>query len=88
MAYTLEISPEVDKVFLKLQKKNQAQMSIITKKLGDIVENPQHYKNLRSPMQHLKRVHIDKSFVMVFSVDEAKKHIIIEDFDHHDKIYL
>jgi YafQ family addiction module toxin component len=88
MAYSIEIGAEVDKIFLKLQKKNPVQMGIIRKKPAEIVGNPQHYKNLRSPMQHLKRVHIDKSFVMVFSIDENKKHIVIEDFDHHDRIYL
>jgi len=32
-------------------------------------------------------MHIDKSFVLVFSVDENRKHIIIEDYDRHDNIY-
>ena len=26
--------------------------------------------------------------VLVFSVDENKKHIVIEDYDNNDKIYL
>ena len=87
MVYSIEVNPDLDKVFLKLQKKNPKQMEIIFKKMGEIVEKPQHYKNLRSPLQHLRRVHIDKSFVLLFSVDENKKHIILEDFDHHDNIY-
>ncbi len=39
-------------------------------------------------MQHLRRVHVDKSFVLTYSVDEKNKVVIIEDYDHHDKIYL
>jgi mRNA-degrading endonuclease RelE of RelBE toxin-antitoxin system len=35
----------------------------------------------------MRRVHIDKSFVLVFSIDETEKTVIIEDYDHHDKIY-
>lgn len=62
-------------------------MLIIEDKINEIRQNPQHYKNLRQPMQHFKRVHIDKSFVLIFSVDENKKHIIVEDYDHHDKIF-
>ena len=85
--YSYELRKSVEKIFFKLAKKNSKQLMIIEKKIQEIRENPQHYKNLRKPLQHLKRVHIDKSFVMVFSVDENKKHIIIENYDHHDEIY-
>ena len=60
---------------------------IIEKKVEEIIQNPHHYKNLRAPLQHWKRVHIDRSFVLVFSVDETTKTIIFEDYDHHDNIY-
>ena len=85
--YSYELRKSVEKIFFKLAKKNSKQLMIIEKKIQEIRENPQHYKNLRKPLQHLKRVHIDKSFVMVFSVDENKKHIIIENYDHNDNIY-
>jgi len=85
--YVLHISPDLDKVFSKLIKKNKKQYEIIMKKVEEIVQNPQHYKNLRVPLQHLKRVHIDKYFVLVFSVDENNKTITLEDYDHHDNIY-
>ena len=49
--------------------------------------DPYHYKKLSRPLQHLRRVHIDKSFVLIFSIDESKKLVIIEDYDHHDQIY-
>ena len=78
---------EFEKIFFKLAKKNPKQLLKIEKKIEEIKINPEHYKNLRKPMHHLKRVHIDKSFVIVFSVDKNKKHIIIEDYDHHDNIY-
>ena len=85
--YSYELRKNVEKIFFKLSKKNSKQLMIIENKIQEIRENPQHYKNLRKPLQHLKRVHIDKSFVMVFSVDENRKHIIIENYDHHDNIY-
>ena len=62
-------------------------MDIIENKINEVIKNPNHYKNLRKPLQNFKRVHIDKSFVLVFSVDENKKLVIFEDFDHHDNIY-
>jgi len=85
--YVLQISPDLDKVFSKLVKRNRKQYEIIMKKVEEILHNPQHYKNLRAPLQHLKRVHIDKHFVLVFSVDENTKIITLEDYDHHDNIY-
>ncbi|MDI6859224.1 MAG: type II toxin-antitoxin system RelE/ParE family toxin, partial [Methanocellales archaeon] len=85
--YDCELRKSVEKIFFKLKKKSPKQLEIIHKKIEEIRSNPQHYKNLRRPLQHLKRVHVDKSFVLVFSVDENRKTVIIEDYDHHDNIY-
>ncbi len=85
--YRIELRKSVEKIFFKLAKKNPKQLEIIYDKIEEVRTNPHRYKNLRRPLQHLKRVHIDKSFVMVFSMDESKKTVIIEDYDHHDKIY-
>lgn len=85
--YDYELRKNVEKIFFKLAKKNKKQLEIIHNKIEEIRQNPQHYKNLRAPLQHLKRVHIDKSFVLTFSINEDNKTIIIEDYDHHDKIY-
>ena len=85
--YDYELRKTVEKIFFKLAKKNSKQLLTIEKKIQEILENPQHYKNLKKPMQHLKRIHVDKSFVLTFSVDENRKLVIIEDYDHHDNIY-
>jgi len=85
--YKLLLRKSVENIFLKLAKRNPKQLEIIHKKIEEIKENPQHYKNLRKPLQNLKRVHINSNFVMLFSVDETSKTIIIEDYDHHDNIY-
>ena len=85
--YSLKIMPSLDRKLKKLVKKNRMQYEIIMKKAQEIVINPQHYKNLRAPLQHLKEVHIDAHFVLTFSVDENSKTVTLEDFDHHDKIF-
>ena len=85
--YSYELRKSVEKILFKLAKKNPAQMEMIYKKIEEIIQNPQHYKNLQYPLQHLKRVHIDKSFVMVFAIDESRKTVIIEDYGHHDEVY-
>ena len=89
--YTYELRKSLEKDFIKLAKKNPTLLRLVYKKIKEITsgDDVAHYKNLRSPLQQLKRVHIDKrTFVLVFSIDEIKKHIIFEDFDHHDNIYL
>lgn len=85
--YTLEIRDFLKKKLEKLAKKNSKQAEIIVKKSEEIIIDPQHYKNLHKPLQHLKRVHIDKHFVLTFSVDENTKTVTLEDYDHHDNIY-
>ena len=85
--YHYEFRESVEKILKKLAKKNPKQLIIIEKKIEEIIENPHHYKNLRSPLHDWKRVHIDGSFVLVFSVNEATKTIIFEDYDHHDYVY-
>lgn len=85
--YTLKIRAELDNKFEKLSKKNGKQLKMILDKADEIIENPHRFKNLRAPMNHLKRVHIDKHFVLVFSIDEESKTVTLEDYDHHDNIY-
>ena len=85
--YSYELRKSVEKEFFKIAKKNPNQLFAIEKKIQEIIKNPHRYKNLRKPMQHLKRVHIHKSFVLIFSVNENKKNIIFEDCDHHDNVY-
>jgi len=85
--YNLKIRAELDSKFEKLAKKNKKQLEIILDKANGILENLHRYKNLRAPMNHLKRVHIDKHFVLVFSVDEDSKTVTLEDYDHHDNVY-
>ncbi len=86
--YSLEVRESVDRIFSKLSKKNPKQMQIIYKKIKQVLENPLHFKPLRAPMQHLRRVHIDKSFVLTYSVDEQNEIVVIEDYDHHDNVYI
>ncbi len=85
--YILDIKPKLDKQLNRIYKKNKKQYEIIHKKMEEVLNNPQHYKNLRSPLQHLKEVHIDTSFVLTFSVDESAKIVTFEDYDHHDEIF-
>jgi YafQ family addiction module toxin component len=87
MTYELAVRPSLEKTLAKLAKKNPKQVDIILNKVDEILEDPHRYKNLRKPLNHWKRVHIDKHFVLTFSVDEETRTVILEDYDHHGNIY-
>ncbi|PIN68647.1 type II toxin-antitoxin system mRNA interferase toxin, RelE/StbE family [Candidatus Woesearchaeota archaeon CG11_big_fil_rev_8_21_14_0_20_43_8] len=82
MIYSVEVTEEVNKTFLKLAKKNKKQMDIVKKKVKQIQKNPLHFKPLRGDMYGTRRVHINKSFVLTYDVDECAKVVRILDFDH------
>ena len=84
--YSLSIKPSLDKKFSKLASKDRKQLENVYKKIDEILLNPQHYKNLKKPLENWKRVHVG-SYVLTFSVDENTKTVTLEDYDHHDKIY-
>lgn len=85
--YAIALKPELDKIFEKMAVREKRKLDIIFKKISEIVRDPHRYKNLRKPLQHLKRVHINTNFVLTFTIDEASKTVIFVDFDHHDNIY-
>ena len=84
------IEERLQKILQKLSKKDKKKYEIIWKKISQIAKDfdMEHYKNLKAPLNNLKRVHIDNSFVLIFKYDKAKDIISFRDFDHHDKIYL
>ena len=86
--YTDEYSEEIIDKLAKLKKRDLKQYFIVRKKIGWIIENPEHsYKFLSHDMKGINRIHLGH-FVLVFSINHEKKLISFEDYDHHDKIYL
>ena len=84
--YSLEVVEKVDRIFKKLRKKDLVQFEALSRKVNEILENPQQYKPLKSPMSHMRRVHVG-SFVLVYEIDETHKVVRLLDYDHHDSIY-
>lgn len=76
--YDLVLRLSVEKKFRKLAKKDPKKLNLIGNKIDEVLQEPHRYKNLRSPLNHLKRVHIDKSFVLIFSADDDEKLVIIK----------
>jgi len=85
--YALEIRESVDEIFRKLAKKDKVSFEYVKKKIEEIRESPYHFKPLKNPLQNCRRVHIG-NFVLVFSINENKKTVVIERYKHHDEVYL
>lgn len=85
--YTAEIKPSCQKSIEKICKKNHILREILEKKMNEIVQNPQHYKPLKHELAGERRVHIMKSFVLKFEIDEFKKTVTFLAFSHHDDAY-
>lgn len=86
-----DFSEELKEIMKKLFRKDKRRYDILMKKVEEIAKSDEisieHYKNLRHEFSNLKRVHIDKSFVLLFSYDREKKFITFTNFGHHDDIY-
>ena len=89
MARPYKLSKKLERVIEKLPKKDKVAYEQILNKIKEIIDcqDPEHYKNLRNPLQLFKSVHIKKSFVLVFSYDKQKDFLYFTDYDHHDNIY-
>ncbi len=84
--YVIINSPKIDEIFKKLAKKDPNKLEAIAKKLKEVVQNPHRFKPLSNNMKRFRRIHFG-SFVLTYSIDEQKKTVTLEDYDHHDNIY-
>ena len=84
--YSLVIREHVDRTFRKLAKKDSRQMRIIDRKVEEILENPHRFKPMHFPLAGMRRVHFG-TFVLLYSIDEQRKTVVIEDYEHHDQVY-
>ena len=71
-----------------MAKKDRHNLSIIYKKLEEICKDPSKFKPLGAPMNNLRRVHVLGSFVITYSIDEKEHAVVVEDYAHHDEIYM
>ena len=83
------IEEGLKKSLRKLLKRDKVTYEILMKKIEEIIstDDVTHYKNLRTPLQDFKRVHIRGPFILTFKYDKLEDKILFYDFDHHDYIY-
>lgn len=91
MTFQPVLSEKLKKVLEKLSTRDKVLAVAINKKIKQICscneEVIDYYKNLRYDLSGYKRVHVERSFVLLFKVDFEKKRVLFVDIDHHDNIY-
>lgn len=85
--YDYHIEEKLKAALNQAYKKDKKLYDAVLKKIEEILENPHRYKPLRYDLKGLKRVHLKKSFVLVFEIDDDEKVVRFLDLDHHDTIY-
>jgi YafQ family addiction module toxin component len=84
--YKIKVREKTEKIIKKVYKKDKTTAKYISNKIKQIQENPYAFKPLKKPLQGYWRVHIG-NFVMLYSINEKTKTVIIEKYAHHDKAY-
>ena len=85
--YNLAIKENLDRKFKRLKKKDREMLMLIDRKVQKILDDPYRFKPLRKPLQNKRRVHVGRSFVLIYEINEEEKTVTLLDFDHHDNIY-
>ena len=85
--YSYKIVASLQKDLNKLYKKDKKMYEAIMNKIEEIIKNPNHYKPLKHELVGERRVHIMKSFVLKFEINEQNKIVTFFFFGHHDEAY-
>lgn len=88
MPYEIFINEKCEEEIKKICKKNRVLGKILRKKMDQIVENPYHFKPLKHELAGERRVHVQKSFVLRYEIDEKQRRVNFLFFGHHDVAYV
>ena len=87
--FTYDISELLKNKLEKIGSKNKVLASIFYKKLKEIISRDNKtintYKNLKSPLNNYKRIHLTDNYILLFRVEE--EHIVFIDIRHRDFAY-
>ena len=80
----VQLSENLKDILAKLSVKDKALYYRVLKKIDEIANSSDHYKNLRYDMKEYKRVHIGH-FVLIFKYSDD--YIYFSNLKHHNYIY-
>ena len=83
------IESDLKRVLKRIAKRDRVTHNAIMNKIEEVLicKDISHYKNLRSPLQEFKRVHINGPFVLIFKYYSNADKVEFYELDHHDNIY-
>jgi len=91
LPFKYDTSDELEEILRKLFKKDREMYEAILSKMDEVASRDattvEFYKNMRYNLKEYKRVHIMKSFVLMFKVFKKQQFILFDKFDHHNKVY-
>jgi mRNA-degrading endonuclease RelE of RelBE toxin-antitoxin system len=69
-----------------IRKLNGRELENVLKKIDEIAGSDiDRYKNLSHDLKRYKRVHVNRSFVIIFEGDDEQ--VTFVDYAHHDVVY-
>ena len=87
--FSFDISDHLRKKLRKLASRDKVLCQIFYKKVQEIISRDEAtihaYKNLRSPLNEYKRIHLTDNFILLFAVQG--KHIVFVDIRHWDSVF-
>ncbi|NQZ85681.1 MAG: hypothetical protein HRU03_08235 [Nanoarchaeales archaeon] len=89
--FDFDICDKLRKKLDKLAKKDKILAQTFKKKLVEVISCNSNsiltYKNLRSPLNMYKRIHLTDNFILLFEVNIKTNFILFHDILHWDKAY-
>jgi len=87
--FSYDITDHLRKKLKKIGKKDKILAQTFFRKLQEVINRDEKtintYKNLKSPMNEFKRIHLTDNYILIFTVEN--KHIVFIDIKHWDNVY-
>lgn len=91
MTFQPVLSDKLRDTLVKLSTRDKTLAIAVNKKIRQVcscdAELIGHYKNLKYGISEFRRVHVGKSFVLLFKVDFERKLVLFTKLDHRDNVY-
>jgi mRNA-degrading endonuclease RelE of RelBE toxin-antitoxin system len=87
--FTFDLTDELRRKIEVILRKDKLLAEAFRRKVAEVINRDEKtinaYKNLRSPLNEYKRIHLTSNYVLLFAV--SKNHIVFVDIAHIDKVY-
>jgi YafQ family addiction module toxin component len=92
MPFDYDYHEDLEAKLEKIHKRDKPLYDAVAKKIKEVISRDNAtidaYKNLRHEMNDCKRVHIHRSFVLLFKVFKKKNFVLFYRLEHHDNVYI